>query len=262
MLGAAGDGVGAALAGGSDLDGDGRPDVIVGTPASGIAGGRARAGGVDVVSGFGLPSLSYPQPLGWATGRAIAPLAPAFTHTGPFAFTVAPPLPAGLVLDPASGRIAGTPLVPERGVVHVVSLTDLTASISFDLTVTVADRTAPHVRLRPLLRGLAAVLRARRLPLALRCDEPASVALTVRAPRLPVRGALQGAPVVIARGVVRCAAGRPSLGRLALTARGRAAMALRARRRSVTGTRLSFSLRASDAARNVRVELLHATLSR
>jgi glucose/arabinose dehydrogenase len=57
-------------------------------------------------------TLTYPETtLQWRVGEAVTPLVPTITggHPAEFLFTAFPPLPAGVVLDPATGVIQGTP---------------------------------------------------------------------------------------------------------------------------------------------------------
>ncbi|MBI5767103.1 MAG: putative Ig domain-containing protein [Verrucomicrobia bacterium] len=68
--------------------------------------------------------------------------------TSPFVYTIAPALPAGLVIAPATGAISGTPTVTTNDTVHTVTVTDsvgATANSTFTLRV---DR-APTITTQP-----------------------------------------------------------------------------------------------------------------
>ena len=62
-----------------------------------------------MVYGFGAASLAYPGPVAGRVGETVVPLTPKVQRTGAATFTVEPPLPDGLALDPATGAISGTP---------------------------------------------------------------------------------------------------------------------------------------------------------
>ena len=103
---AAGDLAGNAVAGVGDVNGDGRPDVLLGAP--GVYGNAGdNAGAAYVTYGFGAASVAYAPIAGWV-GQPIGPRTPVFARTGMPSFSVAPALPAGLALDPASGTVSGT----------------------------------------------------------------------------------------------------------------------------------------------------------
>src|SRR5947199_9268772 len=54
------------------------------------------------------PQVTYASPSPYVQGQAVSPLAPTVTGTAT-AFSAAPPLPAGLLIDPSTGVISGTP---------------------------------------------------------------------------------------------------------------------------------------------------------
>jgi putative Ig domain-containing protein len=118
--------------------------VIAGAPAAGN-NGRGGSGSAYVALGYGTPSFSYPAAIAATTDVPIAPLAPTVTRTGPTAFSVSPALPAGLVLDPASGVVSGTPTQIEAPTVHAVTLTDFAGTAVAVLRVTVLDVTPPTI---------------------------------------------------------------------------------------------------------------------
>ena len=129
---------GLAVSAAGDVNGDGRADVIVGAPttlALAVVGAGPGSGSAYVVYGFGTSSLSYP-PAQLAVGRP-ATLTPSVRRTGTPSFSVSPPLPGGLGLDPASGVIAGTPTSVGTSS-HTVTMSDLTGNVQASFAITVA----------------------------------------------------------------------------------------------------------------------------
>jgi sugar lactone lactonase YvrE len=55
------------------------------------------------------PKILYSGPNSYSLGVPIVPLLPVNTGTTPDNYTISPPLPAGLMLDPVNGKISGTP---------------------------------------------------------------------------------------------------------------------------------------------------------
>jgi hypothetical protein len=163
------DAAGTVVAGPGDVNGDGRADVLVGAPFADRAG-RSNAGAAYVAYGFGRPELDY-DPLVATAGRRIRRHAPtAVRRTGPARFTVSAALPPGLRLDPATGVVSGTPAAYSRATRYAVTMSDLTGSVRAGLTITVADREAPRVRLAgPRLQD---VLRQRAVTVRASCNEP------------------------------------------------------------------------------------------
>jgi len=147
---AAADNAGYRVAG-TDFNGDGRQDAIVGA-LNASPRGRAFAGSTFVALGFGTPALAYATGVSGVVGRPIAPVAPTtVARTGPALFSVTPALPAGLALDPATGAISGTPTRAEARTAHTVTMTDLAGAASAAVSVTVArddrrDRRQPQRR--------------------------------------------------------------------------------------------------------------------
>jgi hypothetical protein len=120
-----------------DFNGDGRDDIAVAGPHSDVDG-VAEVGTVSLVYGFGAASLAYPGSIAARVGKPQPRLEPAVRRTGTAAFTIAPALPAGLALDPATGAIAGTPRTAAAATRHTVTMTDLTGSTTTGITVAVA----------------------------------------------------------------------------------------------------------------------------
>lgn len=133
---AAGEHAGSAVAG-ADVQGDDRSDVIVGAPSAGNRN-RSGSGSVYVASSAFLPLIRYAGANGLAgTPLAIEPTT--LRATGARSLSVTPPLPAGLSLDPRSGRISGT---PESGglTTHRVQLADSLGTTATTLTLAIANR--------------------------------------------------------------------------------------------------------------------------
>lgn len=104
-----------------DVNADGRADVI--------AGSYYFDGGLVVGAlGFGTPTLAYPAAVSLAVGRPIDLGPVTFERTGAASFSVSPPLPAALSLDPATGRITGTPAAPQPSTAYTVTERDLAGS--------------------------------------------------------------------------------------------------------------------------------------
>jgi hypothetical protein len=115
-----------------DVNGDGRPDLLVGFLQ------QLRAG---VLYGFGPATVSYPT-LSGTVGQPVTPIAPTFRSGAGFArFTVSPALAAGLSIDPGTGVMSGTPTAADSGS-HTVAMTDLTGTTTSALTVAIAPATA------------------------------------------------------------------------------------------------------------------------
>ena len=137
---------GNAVAGSGDVNGDGRPDVIVGAQYADTALG-SDAGESYIVDGFGTASVSYPGLIAGSAGAPIADRAPQVARTGSATFVVSPPLPVGLTLNTATGVISGTPTEVASGT-YTVTMTDLSGTASTTVTVAVtsnAEPTAPPV---------------------------------------------------------------------------------------------------------------------
>jgi Putative Ig domain/FG-GAP repeat len=130
----------AAIAGGGDINGDARPDVLVGAPGA-EPGGSTDQGEAFGVLGFGPPQiLSNDVSVVMLVGATLQPVSPPLRRTGAATFTVSPSLPPGLSLDPKTGAISGTPLDPSSKRVYTVTMTDLVGSVTWNWTITVLAR--------------------------------------------------------------------------------------------------------------------------
>ncbi len=78
-------------------------------------------------------TAAYPR------GTAIPANVPSYGGGAPTSFTVAPALPAGLTLDPASGIIGGTPTTLSAPAAYVVTASNLLGSTMATLTLSVVD---------------------------------------------------------------------------------------------------------------------------
>jgi hypothetical protein len=128
------DNSGSPVAGIGDMNGDGRTDLA--TSAQGADhNGRVDSGAVYVMFGFGTPSVSYPS-ITTTVGLALPPTVPSnVERTGIPAFA-ATGLPIGLIVDPATGAIRGTPT--RSGTRRsAVTMTDLAGTATTSLTIRV-----------------------------------------------------------------------------------------------------------------------------
>jgi hypothetical protein len=120
---AAGDFCGTAVGGAGDVNGDGRPDLIIGSRQA-DPGGRSMAGTSSILYGFGTPALSYPTGLTGTPGVLATSAAPTVARTGAATFSMVTPLPTGLSIAPATGIVSGTPAALSTGT-YTVSMQDL-----------------------------------------------------------------------------------------------------------------------------------------
>ena len=81
-------------------------------------------------------ALSYPSPQSYQTAAPIAPINPTVTGvvTG---YSVSPALPPGLTLDPATGRISGTPTQAAASAQYVVTAGNSGGSTTFSLAISI-----------------------------------------------------------------------------------------------------------------------------
>jgi hypothetical protein len=87
--------------------------------------------------------LSYNSPSINATvGTGIADLTPAVTGSG-ITYSIDPALPSGLVLNPTTGVISGTPSVPSASAIYTVTATNVGGSTTTKLTIGVGYALGP-----------------------------------------------------------------------------------------------------------------------
>jgi hypothetical protein len=176
----AGDFAGSSVAGAGDVNGDGRPDVVVGAQRA-LTGG-VQTGASYVLFGFGPPQLSFPT--GAISGRqdaAIATLTPSVRRTGTASFSVSPALPAGLTLDPATGVLSGTPTAAAALAVHTITMTDLAGAVSAPMAIEIKDTRPPVVSKLKLTRKRFAVSGKKRgTSLSFSLSEAATVKIAVQ----------------------------------------------------------------------------------
>jgi hypothetical protein len=183
-----GDAAGGSVAGAGDVNGDGRPDALVGA-AGADASGRAGSGSAYVVYGFGSPELRY-EPLVATAGRRVTSHRPALVRrTGAPRFSVSRALPLGLRLDPRSGAVSGTPVTFTPQSVYTVSMRDLAGSVSAPLVIRVRDTRAPRLTLGG--PAMQRVLRQGGVIVTAACDEPCRMTASGRIV-VPGRGATIG----------------------------------------------------------------------
>ncbi len=127
---------------------DGATGVISGTPSAAAAqafyqvtaanGSGSTSATLQITVNVAPPSnLVYPRPtIAAIVGQAIMPDTPTVIGAGVH-FTVSPPLPAGLVLDGATGAISGTPTNAAAQASYQVTASNSGGSISAGVTITV-----------------------------------------------------------------------------------------------------------------------------
>lgn len=111
------------------------PRTIFTITATNVAGSSSYALPITVL--IPAPSgLSYNSPNIYEEGIDIVPLNPSVTGYVA-SYTVSPALPAGLILDAATGRIFGIPTLAKPTTTYVVTATNSTGSISTNVVITV-----------------------------------------------------------------------------------------------------------------------------
>jgi hypothetical protein len=108
--------------------------------------------------------LVYPGDPGvYTRGAAIAENTPYSTGGAISVYSVSPPLPAGLALDPATGAISGTPTVAAATAGYTVTGSNGAGTASYTLTLTVNDpppQQRPEVTLPAFVTAAASGLQA------------------------------------------------------------------------------------------------------
>ena len=125
--------------------------VISGTPAEPSAatdytvtatntGGSATVTLRLTVNDVAPAGLSYAvNPAGYTVDMAIGDNAPSSTGGAVVSYSIEPGLPAGLILDPATGVISGTPVEPSAATDYMVTATNTGGSTTVTLRITVND---------------------------------------------------------------------------------------------------------------------------
>jgi len=87
--------------------------------------------------------LSYNSPsINGTVGAAISSLTPAVTGSG-ITYSIDPGLPSGLLLNPTTGVISGTPSVPSASAIYTVTATNMGGSTTTALTIGVGYAVGP-----------------------------------------------------------------------------------------------------------------------
>ena len=85
---------------------------------------------------YGLTEFDF------VVGVPISPSSPIVSGGTPTGFSVSPPLPTGLVLNPTNGVLSGTPSAPSTAAGYSVSASNALGSCS--VTITIAVRQPPY----------------------------------------------------------------------------------------------------------------------
>ena len=103
------------------------------------------SGGSDTVT-LGIEVIDIPPEVTYAStslqatlGTPIAPVTAISIGGDVVTWSVQPPLPAGMVLDEATGTITGTPNMPHEARTHVISATNSGGTVTVLMTVEVVD---------------------------------------------------------------------------------------------------------------------------
>jgi len=114
--------------------------------------GSATATIMVTVNPQGTGTLTYTDPAPtYLRGVAITPNAPIFGGGTPDSFSISPPLPAGLQIDPLSGVISGTPTVLQAATLHTVTASNVTGSASATIMITVNPQAPSGLMYRELV---------------------------------------------------------------------------------------------------------------
>jgi hypothetical protein len=89
------------------------------------------------ISASAPTGLSYSSSsINGTVGAAIASLSPTVTGSG-ITYSIDPALPSGLLLNPTTGVVSGTPLVPSASAIYTVTATNVGGSTTTGLTIEV-----------------------------------------------------------------------------------------------------------------------------
>jgi Ca2+-binding RTX toxin-like protein len=144
-----------AVAAAGDINGDGRPDVLIGAEHA-DNNDRFDSGSVYLLFGYGPPQVAYP-PIAGTVEEPLIAVGPTIARTGPATFAIAPPLRKGLTFDTATGVIAGMTTVG-GSTNHTVTMTDLVgaAQTAFTVRLNRCDVVRRGTKRANVLRGTAA----------------------------------------------------------------------------------------------------------
>lgn len=84
-----------------------------------------------------IPIISYLTPQIYIAGTAISVLNPSSTGGPVTSYSVSPVLPSGLILNPASGAISGTPVITSPATAYTVTASNITGTGTKVITITV-----------------------------------------------------------------------------------------------------------------------------
>lgn len=104
-------------------------------------------------------SLSYPSPATATAGQVMTVLMPTVTGTvtSYSLSSTSPALPAGISINPANGRISGTPIAVAAQATYVVVASNAAGNTTYNLVLTVAAPPAPTVNIsfspNPVVQG-------------------------------------------------------------------------------------------------------------
>ena len=126
------DHVGRAVSAAGDINGDGRPDVLVGAEHA-DNNDRFDSGSAYVIFGYGPPQVAY-GPIGGTAEVTLIPVGPTIARTGPATFAIAPALRTGLKFNPATGVISGKTTIG-GSTNHTVTMIDLVGTAQTDITI-------------------------------------------------------------------------------------------------------------------------------